>query len=106
MNRLTIKTDTKYITNDTKCMNNKYITKLGRLEDLEEENGCPLEALVKFSKQSIVYTKYGVHKEEIVFIDFRLKRIYITNNRNINDVYTLYFDDYKKTWWLKEDRSE
>ena len=53
MNRLTIKTDKKYITDDTKCMNNKYITKLGKLEDLEEEIG--VNDLIHFLKWCVKY---------------------------------------------------
>ena len=34
--RLTIKVNNEYITDDTKCMKNKYINKLGQLEDIEE----------------------------------------------------------------------
>lgn len=64
------------------------------------------ETLKKFSTQETVYTIYGTHTNETVLIDFSLRRIHISTNGNINDCYTLCIDDHKKTWWLKEDRSE
>lgn len=76
------------------------------LVDLQEELCCPLEKLIEFSKQETVYTIYGVHTNEIVLIDFSLNRIHITKNRDLNDVYTLYINDYKSTWWVKKDKSE
>ena len=79
---------------------------VGKKEDLEEELGCPMEKLVQFSKQETVYTIYGTHTNEIVIVDLNLGRIHISINGDINNSYCLYFKDYKKTWWLKEDRSE
>jgi hypothetical protein len=79
---------------------------LSKYKDFEEQIGCPLEKLIKFSTQVTVYTIYGVHTNEIVLIDFSLNRIHITKNRDLNNIYTLYISDYKKTWWLKKDKSE
>lgn len=80
--------------------------KIAKYKQLEEKLGCPLEKLIEFSNQSEIYTKYGVHTDETVLIDFNLNRIHITKNRDINDIYTLYTEDYKKTWWLKENKEE
>lgn len=80
--------------------------KLGELEDLEEQLGCPIEKLIEFSRQETVYTIYGTHTNEIVIVDLNLCRIHISINGDINNSYCLYFKDYKKTWWLKWDKSE
>lgn len=77
-----------------------------RYKKLEEELGCPLEKLIQFSRQRTVYTIYGTHTNEIVIVDLNLGRIHISINGDINDSYCLYIKDYKKTWWLKEDKSE
>ena len=74
--------------------------------DLEEQLGCPLEKLIQFSKQETVYTIYGTHTNEIVIVDLNLGRIHISINGDINNSYCVYFKDYKKTWWLREDKSE
>ena len=111
MSRITNKSNNNsgyVLSNKEDFTENSYqaIQKLGKLEDLEEQIGCPLEKLIKFSTQLTVYTIYGIHTNEIVLIDFSLNRIHITKNRDLNNIYTLYISDYKKTWWLKEDKSE
>lgn len=77
-----------------------------KYRELEEQIGCPLDKLIKFSNQETVYTKWGAFTNEIVLVDLNLGRIHITRNRDINDTYCLYTSDYKKTWWLKQDKSE
>lgn len=77
--------------------------KLGKLEDLEEELGCPLEVLVKALIEGVYYEdtdNYMIYLP--VFLDF-----------NLDDNYILYYvdeklltKDYKKTWWLRKDKSE
>ena len=82
------------------------IQKLGKLEDLEEEIGCPLEVLGKALIQNCFYvaqwneyreTDIGFIPEEQIFV------ISIDEWENGN---TLLLSDYKKTWWLKESKSE
>ena len=82
---------------------NEVNHKLGKLEDLEDELGCPLDVVFKA-------IKYGVRTK---FLD-RLNNVSLYYNEEyslvvFNDfgsnVYVK-LKDYKKTWWLKEDMSE
>lgn len=84
----------------------KLRNELKKYRDLEERLECPLDKLIKFSKQETVYTKWGAFTNEIVLVDLNLGRIHITKNRDLNDTYLLYISDYKKTWWIKKDKSE
>ena len=90
----------------------EFINKLGELEDLEEELGCPLEVAFKALKNGF-YDKYGNwYKTETD--KFNLNYDWPLSNPNdkylifdIEDTYDYFkLADYKKTWWLKEDRSE
>ena len=81
--------------------------KLGKLEDLEEELGCPLEVRCKVVCDSYIYDENGI-KYEVVYV---YKEHFDCEDPFDNDMgYTKLcaFDwkDYKKTWWLKEDKSE
>lgn len=79
------------------------LNKLGQLEDLEEELGCPLEVLIKALIEGVYYEDTDNYMIFLpVFLDF-----------NLDDNYILYYvdeklltKDYKKTWWLKKDKSE
>ena len=116
MSRLTekVKNTEDYIRLATKDKQ-EFINKLGRIEDLEEQIGCPLEVVFKAIKNGI-YTNwdwyydefdinaelahidnvyYGVNPFEKISIMFRYKKETIIDLK-----------DYKKTWWLKEDKSE
>lgn len=78
--------------------------KLGQLEDLEEELGCPLEVIFKALTN-------GVYYEDVANC---MKYMVVDLHLNLEGEYVLYFDDeeylltknYKKTWWLKKDKSE
>ena len=62
--RLTIKVNNEYITDDTKCMKNKYINKLGQLEDLMEKYGFEtVEDLDNFIQSCISRIEYESKKE-------------------------------------------
>ena len=83
----------------------EFINKLGRLEDIEEEIGCPLEVREKA-------IKYGIYIKNIYgeMVNFKVMLVYKNEQmgyyfRFINDGYVL-LADYKKTWWLKRDKSE
>ena len=73
--------------------------KLGKLEDLEEQLGCPLEVVFEAIKNGI-YDKKGFHYTVILDLDFL--RAYPLDL--FDEKWQL--SDYKKTWWLKEDKSE
>ena len=74
--------------------------KLGKLEDLEEQLGCPLDVLFKALKQDCVYTSRGIRRQLSIgsFGDFMALFLGLREVKNVKD--------YKKTWWLKEDKSE
>ena len=73
--------------------------KLGKLEDLEEQLGCPLEVVFEAIKNGI-YDKKGFHYTVILDLDFL--RVYPLDL--FDEKWQL--SDYQKTWWLKEDKSE
>ena len=78
--------------------------KLGKLEDLEEQLGCPLEVVVKALQNGIFY-------EDVANC---MKYMVVDLSFNLEGDFVLYFDDeehwlarnYNKTWWLKIDKSE
>ena len=73
--------------------------KLGKLEDLEEQLGYPLEVVFEAIKNGI-YDKKGFHYTVILDLDFL--RAYPLDL--FDEKWQL--SDYQKTWWLKEDKSE
>lgn len=82
------------------------IDKLGKLEDLEEQLGCSLDVVFKALKNGIYrYNKNyepNFRKEKVLYLGNEYGRYYIT----WLGCWTEYLDNYKKTWWLKADRSE
>ena len=96
---LTEEMQKEYIENKIK----KLTDKLGKYEDLEEQIGCPLEVRCKIYDSNYVYTKDG-EKWIITFADeTHFIAVYdkaITHDRKFT------YSDYKRTWWLKADRSE
>jgi hypothetical protein len=74
-------------------------------EDLEEQIGCPL----------IVYVKIRQGMVENVYIQrFKMEKMWIGLPFTSNGFCAIsgllqqacFWKDYKKTWWLKEDKSE
>lgn len=87
------------------------IEKLGKLEDLEEEIGCPLEAVAKAITYGIAYElKNGLIESEPHISLTECGYGYIlcsgSSTRKVIENGEFQTKDYKKTWWLKEDRSE
>ena len=75
--------------------------KLGKLEDLEEELGCPLEVVFEAYKKGIV-DKYG--NEWIVECNCQSEMMCSLKNDFDDSWYEtdgFEFKDYQKTWWLK-----
>lgn len=129
MNRLTRKhKHTNYIqyTDKTICLNNynirnanvnKAIEKLGKLEDIEEELGCPLEAFVgiMLGKITEIVVNYGdaggyepLYEELTIANVSGIIESYEHPSRlcletNLCDVP---INDYGKNWWLKGERDE
>ena len=121
MSRLTEKCDGgyTYVEYETE---EKIVNKLGKLEDLEEQIGCPLDVIHKAMMNgfydSKTHTFYDSKNYDIKYcVDrdgFNYARIEAYEDiSKINDnIYTLkccidvWCSDYKKTWFLKADRSE
>ena len=70
-----------------------------KYKDLEEQLGCPLEVIIRALKDGI-YNKRGFHYEVILYEDVLCAYPI--------DVYDESWElsNYKKTFWLKEDKSE
>lgn len=80
----------------------EFINKLGKLEDLEEELGCPLEVMVKAIKNGIYYDDKFEYPVFILDKDnFKDKNYHLLVVGTI-----VYLKEYKETFWLKEDKSE
>lgn len=79
------------------------VDKLGKLEDLEDELGCPLEIREQAFKNGF-YDADGNHYFCEHYVPslkaMHTKGVSTGNHKSFN------LKDYKKTWWLKEDRSE
>lgn len=67
------------------------------LEDLEEQSGCPLEALL--SKSAMVVIDGVTYEVNIMAVSFTNGNIYFGSEWNLT---TRKIKDYGKTWWLKE----
>ena len=110
MSRLTEKNkfDTHYSISITKNYLQSAYDKLGRLEDLEEKYGLPLEVLVTLLDRYQYYDEDG-HQKIIDSLDMYHKQIVIKKYENDDDIYGYYdhlnFKDYKVTWWLNSDKT-
>ena len=85
----------------------QIVNKLGKLEDIEEQIGCPLEVFFKViatKKVYIVLTKCNFNRVYFVNLDFSAQDI-LTLGFFVGGCKFL-FNEYKITWWLKEDKSE
>ena len=78
--------------------------KLGKLEDLEEQLGCPLEVVVKALEYGI-YAKDLPREDLIKQFGLKLSNIE-TEWYLINNIMCVNLKDYKISFWLKEDKSE
>ena len=74
--------------------------KLGNLEDIEEEMGCPLEVVIKALKNGIYATGFKVKQNPQLLWDEEYGWILQTYEC---DEFT---KNYKKTWWLKANKSK
>lgn len=79
------------------------IDKLGELEDIEEYLCCPLDVREQAFKKGF-YDENGNHHYCEHYVPF-LKQMH-TNGIMRGEEKRFNIEDYKKTWWLKEDRSE
>lgn len=90
--------------------------KLGKLEDIEEELGCPLEVREQALKQGYIYTTWhsrdGLEKQEITHLVYD-KDIKMWIFKDLEKTKGIYYEmanipvnGYKKTWWLSETKEE
>ena len=80
--------------------------KLGKLEDLEEQLGCPLDVVFKALKIGIYTNLKNRNREDLTkYFCFNLYNL-DTELYLGNPIIFVNLKDYKKTWWLKEDKSE
>ena len=143
MSRLTMKLDepikTKYLNyeynripdydivrgNFGRISDDMIFNKLGKLEDLEQDLGCPLEVVFKAIEDGIVIIgdidKYG---DMTLWLDKKPLIALVGEKRNFEEPRLIKYNewcfscesgsysgcvalkDYQKTWWLKSDRSE
>ena len=107
MSRLTEKNDNHY------CLAKPYIDwtngvqkgwdKLGQLEDIEEDLGCPITVREKAFNKGF-YDENGKHYTCEHYVPY-LKSMH-TRGVSISREKHFKLKDYQKTWWLKEDKSE
>ena len=76
------------------------IEKLGKLEDLEEEIGCPLEVVVKALKEGIYQEDGGRRRFPFIEYNGATNKFFFGFGTYCN------VEDYGKEWFLKEDKSE
>lgn len=126
MNRLTYKLDepikTKHLNyeynknsknrstqcNLEKISNDMIFNKLGKLEDIEEEFGCPLDIIFKALKDRKLVFIHAViqEKTEITLGVYKILGLMFDGENYIlyiykdNDVTYVYTKDYGKTWVL------
>ncbi len=82
------------------------IVKLGKLEDLEDELGCPLEVVFEALKQGIYSTQYRNCEQEIDDVKLVEPSLVVIDNEFCFDCgdggyYNVALKDYQKTWWLR-----
>lgn len=99
-----------------KTLFNQIYRKLYKLEELEEQLGCPLEVFFKILKERNYYFEYNgkVYYNKKCYINtVNLDDGFISlsvgneelRNKYIFDV-KLFFNEHKKTWWLSETKEE
>ena len=107
MSRLTNKWKNYYTPKLEAFDKNQDITplldKLGKLEDLEEQLGCPLEVVVKA-------LEYGIYAKDLPREELSKQFVRLSNVETewylINNIMCVNLKDYKISFWLKKDKSE
>lgn len=99
MNRLTEKsTDYNFYFPKKKVSILDLSNKLGKLEDLEEELGLPLEVVFEALKEGIIVPK-------VWYPTIRLEKFKIGGEWNFTwQSGCVKLKDYQKTWWLPSDK--
>lgn len=103
MSRLTekVKNTDDYIKLATKDKQ-EFINKLGKLEDLEEQLGCPLEVLKPNQKVEFIKDNETLCAD-VMGVNIQTKKIMIGSAWSFKE---LPLNQFGKTWWLRKDKSE
>ena len=86
--------------------------KLGKLEDIEEELGIPLEVLFKALKEGIYCLRKEEERNYIYFYENIKLLIYDGNwmlrvyDEDYDEPFVRYLKDYRKTWSLTKEELE
>ena len=74
--------------------------KLGKIEDLEDEIGCPLEVVVEALKDGILvnHKKWWLPSCQLAYMKIDNEYVFVCES------YIYILKDYGKTWWLNSDR--
>lgn len=80
------------------------------LDDIEKDSGCSIEVVFKALKNGIyceycrsLFSRCKLRKLEVCLVyDYGFYLLRPTHKAD----FSLPLDEYKKTWWLKEDKSE
>lgn len=93
-------TEEKKILNQASAIYNTY-------NNLTEELGCPLEVRCNVVCDSYIYDENGIqYKVVYVYKEHFDCEDPFDNDMGYTKMCAFDWKDYKKTWWLKEDRSE
>ena len=115
MNRLTRKhkpTNYTRYTEKTICLKNynirsanlnKAIEKLGKLEDIEEELGCPLEVIIEATKNGIILNNNKIYDCKPSYYEKVNGWTFVCCIGGEAQV-GFALKDYQKTWWLKGEK--
>ena len=111
MSRLTIKNGNYYCSPDSETSLKPVYDKLGKLEDIEEQLGCPLEVVFKALMNGAYLEIIGnkVSDNDMVYhknISINSSEIILQRTNNSCIVIHRKLTDYKKTWWLSETKEE
>jgi hypothetical protein len=80
--------------------------KLGKLEDLEEELGCPLEVVFKVLKGEKILCENEEYYGSLRWNFYTREFVFDLNtDKEITNFY-LKTNDYGKNWWLKGEKNE
>lgn len=117
MNRLTMKISEGFYTAPNIANTDELKYKLGQLEDIEEELGCPLDIIFKALKNNKVRAIHPINKniEEAVYVTLYYLgqqwclgfNSFVWNEKERKcDSWDLFLKDYKKTWALTKEELE
>ena len=79
------------------------INKLGKLEDIEDELGCPLDVVFRALTDGFEDETRTIYRTDLIKDS---KGVYSFSLRDgLNTIYKSYYlKDYQKTWWLKGEK--